>query len=274
LTSKSDANPSRKFYTCFKDRGDPDKCKFFKWADELPGLPSSSQGGAVPTPSTPRSPSKHLREVEATPFTPNVSPSKAAANAALNRSSKLNPFVVHDDEELEGFLSDEEILQGTSESDRPAKKFKFHKVDAGPNGSETSGRTPSPNSPRGSSLGSSTHSPTKTPNQKINQWKAIQDDPENPFHARAAAISLARAPAFAVSSPANASITTDSITQAIETFSGVPDTIRKLERKLTAAEKSRDAKANQIVKLQKEIQSLKDQNSALEEEVEALKARR
>lgn len=40
----------------------------------------------------------------------------------------------------------------------------------------------------------------------------------------------------------------------MDILSTVPDTVRRLERKLNAAEKARDAKAARIAKLEKDIQ--------------------
>jgi adenylate kinase len=84
--------------------------------------------------------------------------------------------------------------------------------------------------------------------------------------------------------------TGDSIQAAVELLQSVPETVRRLERKLSATEKARDARAAKIVQLQQEVQryvslafqsnyqltfgSLRDRNRSLEEAMEALKARR
>eukprot|EP00775_Hariotina_reticulata_P014224 gene14224-14368_t len=50
ITSRSERNPGRDFFACAKDRNQPQKCKFFKWADEVCGSNSSgvaAAGGTV-----------------------------------------------------------------------------------------------------------------------------------------------------------------------------------------------------------------------------------
>jgi GRF zinc finger len=44
LTSNSVSNPGRKFYTCFKNRGDPDHCNFFSKSESNFTLASHHDG--------------------------------------------------------------------------------------------------------------------------------------------------------------------------------------------------------------------------------------
>jgi len=52
-TSTTERNPNRDFYVCSKDRGDPKRCKFYKWKDELDRLaqPPTLSQTQVPSPS-------------------------------------------------------------------------------------------------------------------------------------------------------------------------------------------------------------------------------
>ncbi|KAF8518776.1 hypothetical protein JB92DRAFT_2901671 [Gautieria morchelliformis] len=259
LTSTSANNPGRKFYTCTKNRGDPDKCNFFKWADELP---QASQDAAVS--SQPKTPTKRLRAV--TPTTMAFSPSNAGPSAHRYR---YRPDPIEDDEEIVNLISDEETSRflSAASGQPPAKKYMFNSTD------ETPGRY---GAPRHSSGGESYPSSImKTPTQKPSQWQAIRDDPENPFHAHAASVAQARpSEVEPLSSQATPVATGDPLQAAVDLLQSVPETVRRLERKLTATEKARDARAARIVQLQAEVEDLKDRNRSLEEAMETLKARR
>ncbi|KAF8577104.1 hypothetical protein K439DRAFT_572236 [Ramaria rubella] len=248
------SNPMRQFYTCYKQRDDPDRCKFFKWLDELP-----KEAPSMPVLSAPKTPAKHKREFEkTTPSTPNVSPSKVAINTSTTRSNFKPSVEIDEDENITSVSSDDEIsqvLRGIDDPETPAKKFKFYTAD-------------------GAGDVSRSYSPTKKPMQRINQWDTTRDDPENPFHTPGAPLSSTQTSKQVLpSSPATVSVTGDSVTQALNTLSSVPDAIRKLERKLVAAEKARDARSGRIFKLEREVQDLKNRNRTLEEAMEALKAR-
>ncbi|OSD06813.1 hypothetical protein PYCCODRAFT_1474235 [Trametes coccinea BRFM310] len=64
MTSRTPTNPNRDFFSCSKNRDDPDKCKFFVWADD-PKLCSALQSkrGLLqqPSPATPERPSQAKR---------------------------------------------------------------------------------------------------------------------------------------------------------------------------------------------------------------------
>jgi len=49
-------------------------------------------------------------------------------------------------------------------------------------------------------------------------------------------------------------LTADSIQSMLHSFGGIPEYVRKLERKKIAAEKSRDAKATKITHLEAEVE--------------------
>lgn len=209
LTSQSRSNPGRKFYTCVKPQGDPDKCNFFsefepcvmifltgppEWADQLA---QSSQASPVHTVSTPITPSKRMRA--GTPPTPTVSPSKVVPNFTLNRSD-----LVDADGDDMILLSEEETHQylrgrSSSESSTARNKFKFERTE-GVSGVGL-----------GSSSGADTHDMT---------------------------LNLA---------------TSDDIKEALEVLNSVPDSIRRLERKLAATEKARDARAALIKVLREQV---------------------
>ena len=159
----------REFYTCFKNRDDPEKCKFFKWADELPTVPPPTIDPAM---TPPGSPSKRSRRVERTPPTPNVSPSKTSPRSAF-ACSQSNHTVTSDDDIIG---SDEEIaqfLKGTSNTDRPSKKFKFShdRTEDTPSADPSSLGTKLLGESRGTS-------PSKPLMQATSQqWPVIRDDP-------------------------------------------------------------------------------------------------
>ncbi|KAI0374096.1 hypothetical protein BV20DRAFT_601484 [Pilatotrama ljubarskyi] len=63
LTSHTAANPGRDFYCCSKNSGDPDRCKFFSWADNptLESAVKSRREQLNMPPTTPQRPSQAQR---------------------------------------------------------------------------------------------------------------------------------------------------------------------------------------------------------------------
>ncbi|KAJ9120755.1 hypothetical protein QFC22_002686 [Naganishia vaughanmartiniae] len=55
LVSKTEKNPGRAFYQCYKGRDDPKHCNFFAWEDMIPGIEAST--AKTPTRGNPASPS-------------------------------------------------------------------------------------------------------------------------------------------------------------------------------------------------------------------------
>ncbi|WVQ73986.1 hypothetical protein IAR50_003567 [Cryptococcus sp. DSM 104548] len=53
ITSNSAANPGRQFYSCPLPRDDPNRCKFFVWADELPPVSPQKPAQVNLPPQTP-----------------------------------------------------------------------------------------------------------------------------------------------------------------------------------------------------------------------------
>jgi hypothetical protein len=223
-----------------------------EWADELPNPTQTSLGSS---PSQPMTPAKRVRA--GTPPTPTRSPSKAVPH--IDGSDPID-----DDHGSIALLSDDEIIQhprARSSDMPPAKKFKFN-------------RTEESVLPVNSSRMADSPSLMKTPVQKTSQWQAIRDvdDPvghpvshtylrfiithnkNNPFHDHAATIADARSPKQSLSSPTTSVAAGDSIQQAVDILGAVPETVRRLERKLNAAEKARDIKAARIFKLEKDIE--------------------
>ncbi|ESK96557.1 topoisomerase iii alpha [Moniliophthora roreri MCA 2997] len=88
-TSRTDSNPGRDFYCCTKDRDDSDRCKFFKWVDEL-NLPGSN-----PQPLLSQSPQKRPLDPESaeppisTPKRPRVIPSQSSTPHSVNRTDAI-----------------------------------------------------------------------------------------------------------------------------------------------------------------------------------------
>lgn len=80
--SRTAANPNRWYYACARGREDPQRCKFFKWEDELGGAnasPAKGQtlGGAPGTPSRLMRPTPGSATPKKTPAA--TTPSKSAA---------------------------------------------------------------------------------------------------------------------------------------------------------------------------------------------------
>ncbi|TDL25914.1 hypothetical protein BD410DRAFT_825854 [Rickenella mellea] len=97
LTSHTASNPEREFYCCFLSRDDPNKCKFWKWADEInpqplptpqssPTYPSSSQQAQNLTQRTPETPSNPSHS-----FVPRTTSARAQLGPA---GSQGGPFTV------------------------------------------------------------------------------------------------------------------------------------------------------------------------------------
>ncbi|KAI9060245.1 hypothetical protein FKP32DRAFT_1679192 [Trametes sanguinea] len=63
MTSHTPTNPNRDFFACPKNRDDPDKCKFFVWADDqkLSSALQSKRGLLQQPPTTPERPSQARR---------------------------------------------------------------------------------------------------------------------------------------------------------------------------------------------------------------------
>ncbi|PIL36137.1 hypothetical protein GSI_01797 [Ganoderma sinense ZZ0214-1] len=128
------------------------------------------------------------------------------------------------------------------------------------------------------------HSRSSASGRERSQWQMIQDDPENPFHERAAAL---RAGSQAQASPAvdaapeaesakglSGPLSADRVEQQIASLANLPEYIRKLERRERAAQKSAEVKAKKIAQLEEEVQRLRNTNRTLEATVAALEARR
>ncbi|RDX55051.1 hypothetical protein OH76DRAFT_1415108 [Lentinus brumalis] len=138
------------------------------------------------------------------------------------------------------------------------------------------------------------------------QWQMIQDDPENPFHERAAAL-RAGSPTTSIFSGADSSygsagplsgpLSADTVAAQIASLADIPEYIRKLERKHRAAMNSAEIKSRRIAQLEEEVQRwvlhvesqkrplvltkhsghgprLRNEKRALEETVAALQVRR
>ncbi|KAI0703365.1 hypothetical protein C8T65DRAFT_654981 [Cerioporus squamosus] len=115
------------------------------------------------------------------------------------------------------------------------------------------------------------------------QWQMIQDDPENPFHERAAAL-RAGSPTTSILSGADSSygsagslsgpLYADIVAAQIASLADIPEYIRKLERKHRAAMNSAEIKSRRIAQLEEEVQRLRNEKRALEETVAALQVRR
>ncbi|KAI1794084.1 hypothetical protein LXA43DRAFT_157185 [Ganoderma leucocontextum] len=129
-------------------------------------------------------------------------------------------------------------------------------------------------------------SPSKGSCRDRSQWQMIQDDPENPFHERVAALRTSSQTSFAVDAVSGVGIqagsadglpgplSADLVEQRLNSLAGLPEYIRKLERRERAAQKSAEVKAKKIARLEEEVQRLRNTNRTLEETVAALEARR
>ncbi|KAM5532832.1 hypothetical protein V8D89_013473 [Ganoderma adspersum] len=127
-------------------------------------------------------------------------------------------------------------------------------------------------------------SPSSALGRERSQWQMIQDDPENPFHERAAALradsqTQASSAVDAVSGAESAEglsgpLSADRVEQQLASLAGVPEYIRRLERRGRAAQKSAEVKAKKIARLEEEVQRLRNTNRMLEDTVAALEARR
>ncbi|KZO98763.1 hypothetical protein CALVIDRAFT_534839 [Calocera viscosa TUFC12733] len=249
LQAKTDANRGRWFYKCNNQEA---PCKFFKWEDQL--LPGNSpnpgsQSSSRPGPSTPQALSRFGNDSGRTLGSPptQTSPSKRPAEPT-------------EDEDEEYWSA-----EGNAETGGPSplKKFKF---------------APPPK-------------PQQTPGRST--WQSIQEDPDNPFHVTASNIrglpdtpsGISTAPASTYNTPSHPNqsqeASTSELRAAVELFSGIPDRIERLERKLLAAERSSAHKARRIGELEEENKKLKDElldkmrkAEVLESTIDALRAAR
>ncbi|KAI0630300.1 hypothetical protein C8Q77DRAFT_253363 [Trametes polyzona] len=103
LTSHTPANPEREFYTCSKNSDDPDRCKFFAWADDptlCSVLESKRKTMEASTPATPQRPSQAQRALfSRTPTlaatsmkrqrSPSPTPSPASAYPGLSKYQRV-----------------------------------------------------------------------------------------------------------------------------------------------------------------------------------------
>ncbi|KIJ49662.1 hypothetical protein M422DRAFT_246733 [Sphaerobolus stellatus SS14] len=261
LTSTTEANPNRQFYTCYKDRNDTSRCKFFKWADELPqSEPNNMEHSTLQTPIK-----RNYRAVETTPSTSFRSPEKAgtSSNTPSNGRGKFRPSV--------GKSIDEDLAGGEPQS----KKQK-----SGPPEPISNFKEPETPSVRRTSLFSSA---SMTNTQSGNQWQTIEDDPENPFHERVAALRepTATPSPTKLGSPMKSDNLAENLSQAFSQLAPIIDIatplverVRKLERQKGAADKSIEFKEKKIKQLQEEIDRLNKANRALEEENQALRAKK
>ncbi|RPD74241.1 hypothetical protein L226DRAFT_86772 [Lentinus tigrinus ALCF2SS1-7] len=138
--------------------------------------------------------------------------------------------------------------------------------------------SPSPTKGKGRELPRSESASTSR-----SQWQMIQDDPENPFHERAAAL-RAGSPTTSVLSGAESMyesagllsgpFSADTVAAQIASLTDIPEYIRKLERRQRAAMNSAEIKSRRIAQLEEEVQRLRNEKRALEETVAALQVRR
>ncbi|KAI0744058.1 hypothetical protein C8Q80DRAFT_876535 [Daedaleopsis nitida] len=159
--------------------------------------------------------------------------------------------------------------QSASQIGRPASLQ--HGVAHSPSPSPTRTKGKGRELPR--SVSSSTSSP---------QWQMVPDDPENPFHERAAPAridspmsSLSGADGlFGIAGSSAGPLSADIIESQVLSLANIPDYVRRLERRDRAARNSADIKSRRIAQLEEEVQRLRYDNRALEETIAALQVRR
>ncbi len=143
-------NPGRWFYTCPLARDDPQRCKFFKWADELastPNTPSKGQVlGASPGPRiglAPATPSRLMRPTGSALHTPSKahphSPAPALSSASRtpthpqthpqtpSRTEARDEVVVVSDDEIDWESLDADSLERDAEARATPKSAQVQK---------------------------------------------------------------------------------------------------------------------------------------------------
>ncbi|KAF8904454.1 hypothetical protein CPB84DRAFT_1960841 [Gymnopilus junonius] len=259
FTSGSQHNPGRQFYKCAKDPGDPDRCKFFAWVDELESrTPSSSQtrmGQGNRLPPTPQS-GKHSGS--------NLRP-EPPSTPTPTQSLKRNFSAVENSDQPEGTPSTAqkrsrlELIQealAETQQDTPSQAHPSSQTQSQPGPSTPARNVNPPFEDPFSEHGTGGAWPPK----RLNDHKRIprQAPARNPSYNDVDGCSQ-------VTLSDDEGLTSESITKLAQRLQGLAEYVRKLERKKLAAEKSRDAKDSKIAYLQAEVTRLQAREKELEE---------
>jgi len=248
LTSKTIDNPERKFYTCFKGKGDSSNCGFFKWEDDI----LQREQEAMSHFSAPK-----LRSTQETP------PAASSSNKRYRSSESL----CMNQKSVERSRSDVNNNNNEILTDDEPQRKKLRKGTPMTIGSYAEAPKPAAYSIFGKL-------PNLNATPRRSQWEDIKDDPENPFHDRASALHQTQATPSTPGSPSKGQGLTESLTKVIDELTILNGQVQRLERQRIATEKSRDARSQRITQLEKQVEELLNRNKSLEEELEAFRVRR
>jgi len=254
-------NPERPFWCCRMGRDDPNRCKFFKWEDEISATPTTSRGpGSNNHPRSPssaaqESPRKRailetLRSEEpVTPLKPQASPraSQASTAALLEQLGDT-----HDDDDDELFHT--------------SQVFKFDPYGGKERSQASPFSTPTFSVPRATN-GATLNTPLDSALKKgKTKDKSLFDPPESPLHKARDTSVPSRSPFSPLDHQSSGGRGQESDTDDPSIYI---DAVKKLDALPAYLNKLQDAKKT----AEAELREYKEGMRALQMENERLKAR-
>jgi len=246
-TSHTPQNPGRQFYCCPKDRGDADHCKFFAWVDD----PIFRHG--QPPSTTSESPQTMLSQTQATPATP-TTPRKRTIHPTSLPTPGLSPSQKRI-KIMEEALAEHPTSSRTSDGRDDTAALPLTPPISQEIKPLHFGSAASPLG-RGS----------------LTEHREVDD----PFVEQSPSV-VQPGVATSCSCPPPGTpteLSADAISTLVATLNGLPDYVRRMERKRTAAEKGNEAKVKRIAELEAEVEKLKSKNDVLQDTIRVLIAKR
>jgi len=241
-TSRTPNNFERQFYCCPKLVND-DGCGFICWADK----PSSEPNPASPSNVSSQQGQQTQQSGSYVPATPRKRP--------FNSTFPLTPPESGSSQKRKRIMEEALAEQSTPTHSNPQARTacpSFHR-DKGADVEEALWTLPT--------------SPSSSQKLEVphgNQSYGIEEnDPFISQSSPSSQVSVASSTTMWGSSGKGAELSPDSISTLLRSLDGIPEYLRKLERKKIAAEKSSEAKAKRIAELEAEVEKLKGRNSAL-----------